>query len=82
MRQTWWWSHFTAAKASVGSLKIVTHSNWLVKVSQENQFHSTLSTIPTDKDKLITDLKIGDCVDAMGHAQIKFALEKKIIFLT
>lgn len=76
----WWWSHFTIAKACVGYLKIITHCNSLVKASQENQFHSTLPTIPTEKDKLITDLKIQDCVDAMGHIQIRFALEKQITF--
>lgn len=82
MRQMWWWSHFTTAKASVGSFKITTHTNSLVKISQENQFHSTLPTTPREKDNLITDLKIKDCVDAMGHAQIKFASKKQIIFFT
>lgn len=63
---------------SVDSFKIITPRNSLTKISQKNS--STLTTIPTEKDKLIADLNTGDCLDATGNAQIRFALEKQIFF--
>lgn len=83
MQDIWWWTQDDGLILQLLKYLQVLSKLWhanLQKFHRKSQFHSTLRTIPTEKDSFITDLKIGDCIDAMGHAQIKFALEKQLFF--